>query len=77
VRGIPVSFEYEGKQYQGFLNAVSGSGVTGTHWHLMIGSRYWGQLVFTTGFGFRFASNKEDMEHLSDYFGDVVIAWHQ
>jgi len=43
---IPVTFNYEGKTYNGFLNKVMGADSTSI-FHLMIDNYYKGQLLYT------------------------------
>ena len=71
---IPVTFEFEGKQYHGAFSEVLGVGRD--HWHLMVDKFYWGQLrrVGDTWF---FDENKQRVGHLVDYFADVIIAWYE
>ncbi len=70
MRTIPVTFDFEGKEYTGFLSAVSGSG--GDVYHLMINNRYMGQLIRTELYGWQFHSQSGKGKDLSEYFGKVV-----
>jgi hypothetical protein len=72
---IPVSFEYKGKHYTGYFDAVSGA--AGKLWYLTLNGFHWGQLIYTENFGWRFENNKGTMKELTDYFADVVTAWYE
>lgn len=73
---IPVSFDYKGKHYSGFLSEVTGGG--GSVWHLMINRFYWGQLhYYPSRDEFRFTSQTREFEDISDFFGEVIIAWYE
>jgi hypothetical protein len=63
-----VSFEYNGKHYQGILSQVSGAGAT--VWHLTINNYYRGMLMYTDKWVFY--NNKNEMQELADFFGDQV-----
>jgi hypothetical protein len=69
---IPVSFDYKGKHYEGFLSEVTGGG--GSTWHLMIDKYYCGALHWTPYRGFWFSSQTGEFEDIADYFSEVVIA---
>lgn len=62
---IPVTFEYEGKEYKGQL--VSVSGAAANMFHLMVNNYYKGQL-FKTGNGWRFSSQNGKLDHLESVF---------
>ena len=66
--GIPIQFEFEGKQYSGSLDPVCGAG--GTTWYLMINKYYYGRLRMSD-LGWVFDG---EFQHLSNYFGECVIA---
>lgn len=71
---LPVSFEYEGVQFDGYLSKVAGAGSSGLY-HLMINGGYWGQL-FKSGDVWRFGSNSGmfEEEYMVNYFASVVTA---
>lgn len=71
---IPVTFEYEGKEFSGTLDEVAGAGAD--YWHLTVNKHYWGRLrkVGETWF---FDESKWKVAHLVDHFAAVVIAWYQ
>jgi len=71
---IPVTFEYEGKQYSGYFSEVLGVGRD--HWHLMVDKFYWGRLR-RVGDQWFFDENKPRIGHLVDYFAEVIIAWYE
>jgi hypothetical protein len=66
---IPVTFEYEGKEYNGFLVSVPGAG--NQMFHLMVNNYYKGQL-FLTEQGWRFSSQNKKLEHLQNVFVEVL-----
>ena len=72
---IPVTFFFDGTTYKGFLSWVPGA--AGYCWFLMVNNFYWGTLHLTDGYRWRFTNQKGNMEHLADYFADVVTAWYQ
>lgn len=72
---IPVTFEHDGKQYNGVLVDVLGPG--NTIWHLYVNGGFWGQLVYSERWGWQYHNHKGDLKHLANYFGEVVIAWYQ
>ena len=74
---IPVSFESEGMNYRGTLTSVHGAGAQ--VYHLMISKRYNGRLRITERYGWVFDPTRKTVtiKVLTDYFGDVVTAWHQ
>lgn len=72
---IPVWFTFDGKEYAGTLNKVSGG--AGQLYHLMVGKFYWGQLILTDNLGWQFHAQSKDMNYLSEYFGEVVQAWYE
>jgi hypothetical protein len=53
---IPISFDYRGKHYDGYLSEVSGAG--GQTWFLNINKYHRGQLLFVNG-NFVFYSKQE------------------
>jgi len=65
---IPVSFEYNGKQYQGQLQQVFGGGAQ--VWHLMINKYYYGMLMYTDKWVFH--NPKNEMKDLAEFFGEHV-----
>lgn len=71
---IPITFEYEGKQYSGHFSQVSGAASSGT-FHLMIDHYYCGQLILTENFGWQFTSQTKKFQELSDFFGQYIEAW--
>jgi hypothetical protein len=73
---IPVTFEYKGKEYKGFLSEVSGA--AGKTWFLMIDGFYCGQLLYLDSAAeFRFTSQTGEFKELVDYFASVIIAWYE
>jgi hypothetical protein len=72
VDNIPVSFEYEGIQWDGYLSKVSGAG-SNSLYHLTINKYYRGQL-FKTAEGWRFGSNDGMFEekYMVEYFVSVI-----
>jgi hypothetical protein len=73
---IPVTFTYQGKDYSGELSDVHGGGTH--HYHLMVQGFYWGRLRFANG-EWVFDENPVSMglEKMADYFGSVVVSYHQ
>jgi hypothetical protein len=71
---IPVSFDFEGKPYTGYLSFVNGAG--GYHWHLMVNKFYWGVLV-NKSYEWVFHDQKNELKEYADYFGDVLQAWYE
>ena len=72
---IPTKFIFNGKQYCGFLNSVSG---TSQVFHMMIDYYYIGQLFYTDRWEFH--GNKLDghsTEELTDLLGNYLTAWYQ
>ena len=69
MQGPIVTFQWNGKQITGRLTSVSGAG---SLYHLMVDNYYWGQLNFSPHFGWTFTSNTRDLNHMSEYFGEVV-----
>lgn len=79
---IPVTFEFNGKEYKGFFSRPKGAGDV---WYLTVqekkrgklGNYHWGQLFRADG-AWRYADQTRynEMLYLSDYFGDVVTAWY-
>lgn len=69
---IPVSFEYEGIQFDGVLSTVMGAGAP-TFFHLYINRYYYGQL-WKTGNEWKFGSNDcMFMEsYMVDFFAKTV-----
>jgi hypothetical protein len=69
---IPVSFEYEGIQFEGYLSKVSGAGNNASY-HLMINNYYRGQLFYASS-GWRFGSNNGMFEekYMVDFFVDTI-----
>ena len=92
-KDIPVSFEYKGKQYKGFLSPVNGQGKeVGTVFFLKIDQKYCGTFslaeVSTPGqprppgpahYPWRFTSQFGEFEtqEIADYFASVVLAWYE
>lgn len=73
---IPITFEYEGKQYKGEFGIVSGSGSTATY-HLIIDGFFQGQLVQTENYGWQFHNNKDKFKTMADYLGEYIITYLQ
>lgn len=72
---IPISFDYDGKHYDGYFIPVHGA--SGKLWHLMVGGYFYGQLFHTDLFGWQFSNNQKLFNELTDYFADVITAWYQ
>lgn len=64
---VPISFDYKGKHFEGELSQVYGAQV----WHLMIDSRYYGMLMYTTQWVFH--NPKNEMKELVGVFGEHVM----
>lgn len=76
---MPITFEFNGKNYAGFFSKVSGAGSTAT-FHLMVERFYWGRLRFSdfnNSWCFHPTPKTEGLEKLSNEFGDFIIAWYQ
>ena len=67
---IPITFEFEGKIYDGYLIMISGGG-SDSNFHLMIDNCYYGHL-FYSAVGWRFGSNQNHFKGMDEYFGDYV-----
>jgi hypothetical protein len=83
---IPVTFDFKGKEYKGFLSKVSGASNDLT-FDLTVDGFYWGKFFYVEGgpgiqglhaveAGWRLSGNKEGIEELRDYFERVVVAWY-
>lgn len=70
---VPITFEYKGKIYKGFFSAVSGGGAN--VWHLMINNYYYGVLVLTEKYGWKFHGNA--FEDMGEYFGNYMVLWYE
>lgn len=68
---VPITFEYNGKQYAGQFAQVSGAGGT-ANFYLMINNFYCGQLLYTDKWVFN--SNDGRFKELENYFGDYITA---
>jgi hypothetical protein len=66
--GIPVSFDYKEKHYEGKLTSVHGAVVN--VWHLMINNYYYGRLMYTDKWVSHSTSN--EMRDLADLLSDTV-----
>ena len=70
---IPVTFEFEGKQYQGTLSLVSGGAGM---WHLYVegadGKLYFKGQLFKVGDKWRFASQSGKIDYLGEEFGKII-----
>ena len=73
---IPITFEYEGKQYAGIFSNVSGSGSI-ANYHLTIDNFFQGQLMQTEKYGWQFHNNKDNFKGMADYFGGYLVAYIQ
>jgi hypothetical protein len=83
---IPITFEFQGKQYTGHFSQVTGCG-SNANFHLSVTTRHWGQLFYIEGqpgfdggihavpSGWRFSGNIPGLEELTEYFGYHIIAW--
>ena len=71
--GIPVSFDYKEKHYEGKLSQVHGAGAQ--VWHLMINNNYYGMLMYTDKWVFH--SNSGEMGDLAELFGNQVMLWYE
>lgn len=67
---IPVWFEHEGKEKLGYFVSPDSK-----IWYLTYHAQYIGTLTIRDG-AWHFKSN-DSLEDLTDYFGDVVMAWYQ
>lgn len=69
---IPVTFDYEGKWYQGHLMGEK------NRWDLYIGKRYWGGVWVTNNpqVGTRFNADKLGGRKLEAFFEAVIISWY-
>jgi hypothetical protein len=67
---IPVSFEYEGKRYDGVLSKVSGAATQ--MYHLNVKGYYCGQLFLTVN-GWRFSSQSGKLDHLANVFINAIM----
>ena len=75
---IPISFELKGKQYSGFLDAVSGMG--GQTWHVMLGGYYHGSVrIAQERLVYHPNPPAEELGMLAmeDYFIAVITAWYE
>jgi len=88
VKEIPVEFDYQGKQYKGYLSPVSGAAAN--VYTLNIDNYYRGQLSLVEDslpglprdpenikYKWRFTSQNGMFEDLTDYFADGVMAWYE
>lgn len=48
MESIPFTFEYQGKEYHGFLEWCPGA--AGYHWDLMVNKYYWGMLLYVADY---------------------------
>lgn len=72
---IPITFEYEGKEYKGTLDQVAGA--AGKTWHLMIDNFYWGKLRLNdNGWFFDATPKNESMTSMAYYFGEYITLWY-
>lgn len=76
MNNIPITFEYKGKEYKGFLSEVFGAGSAGNVWYLMINNYYHGQLHFING-EFKFFGNDGRFEDIANVFGEQVMLWYE
>jgi hypothetical protein len=76
MENIPITFEFEGKQYAGSFQAVFGAG--SDTWYLYVDNYYWGRLRLVNGDWFFDNNNKsKGMESMAQYLGEVIIAWRE
>ena len=77
MENIPVSFECEGRNYRGTLDAVHGAGTE--VFHLMIEKRYNGRLRLTEHHGWVFDPTPYTVKfkELIEYFGDIIFVWYE
>jgi hypothetical protein len=68
---IPITFEFECKEYNCYFNKVSGS-ANNSLFHLMNDNYYCGQLFFTGTWQF-YGNRFNDM---GETFGSYLIAWY-
>lgn len=76
---VPITFDFEGKQYSGFFTQVSGAGSTAM-FHLTVDGFYYGRLrysEFSHNWCFDATPENEGMKKISDEFGDYITAWYQ
>lgn len=71
----PVTFEFEGKTYSGYLSQVMGAGST-VVFHLHINNYYYGRLRYANGWVFDTNPRSIGWEILAEYFGHIVISWN-
>jgi len=69
IRNVPISFNYNGKNYKGHFSRVHGMG--GNVWHLMINNYYHGCLQFGT----REQYYGNSFEDLANFFIAYMISW--
>lgn len=77
--GIPVSFDYCGKHYDGFLCSGKGAAqVEGNQYDLMINGFFQGRLrlsQFNNEWLFDSIGDSGRFAELVDYFSQVVVSW--
>jgi hypothetical protein len=72
---LPISFEYQQKQYNGLLHAVSGAG--GNNYYLMVNKYYCGNLLLLSNGKWAFHNQKGKLGDMAEYFGSLVSAWNK
>lgn len=72
MEAIPISFDYNGRQYNGCFSEVHGAG--SNVWHLMIDKYYYGRLMIIE-IGWAFHGNT--MQDMAEHFGEYITLWHE
>lgn len=72
MENVPITFDYDGRKYQGEFTPVFGAG--SENWHLMIDRYYMGQLTLREG-NFVFLGNR--FQEMGEQFGHVLISFCQ
>ncbi|RYD54052.1 MAG: hypothetical protein EOP56_19640 [Sphingobacteriales bacterium] len=70
---IPITFEFEGREYRGELVEVTAGG---SYWQLLIDRYFYGDLMYSAK-GWAFYSPKDRFPGMADYFGDYLTAYLQ
>lgn len=75
---IPITFEHQGKHYDGHFVKVMGGGDTST-FHLKDDKKFYlGRLRITNDqWVFDPTPKTGELKELADYFGDYITNWHQ